>query len=84
MDEQKRLANLVRGRICKTPDTCGGSARICGTRLPVWSLVYYHNEGVDVLETFPGILYNDVEAAFAYYDTHREEIDREITENEED
>jgi uncharacterized protein (DUF433 family) len=72
-------------RITKTPGVCGGDACFQGHRIPVWSLVRLRQVGAEdakILVAFPTIIEADLDAAFAYYDAHREEIDRNIRENE--
>ena len=76
-----------RSSIRKTQDICGGDACIAATRIPVWSLVVARRLGaadVDLLDYFVTPLSPaDVEAAFAYYEHHPEEIERAIRQNEE-
>jgi uncharacterized protein (DUF433 family) len=72
--------------IRKTPGRCGGRACIRDTRIPVWSLVVARRLGVsdaDLLRYFVTPLTPaDVEAAWAYYGQHSEEIEADIRENE--
>jgi uncharacterized protein (DUF433 family) len=78
-------ANLAE-RITKTANVCGGDACIRGHRIPVWSLVNYRQLGAsdgEVLRAFPTINAEDVAAAWKYYESHREEIDEAIRDNEE-
>jgi len=79
------LSNEFEG-IEKTEGVCGGSARIKQTRIPVWSLENARRIGVteaELLQNFPNLTAQDLANAWAYVLSHREEIDREITENEE-
>jgi uncharacterized protein (DUF433 family) len=75
-------ANIVR-----TPAVCGGSARIIRTRIPVWLLERYRrlgmNEG-ELLRAYPTLRAIDLVEAWRYAESHPEEMDREIRENEED
>lgn len=67
------------------PRVCGGSARIAGTRIPVWSLVSWRREGLsdrEILENFPTLQPADLINAWAYAERHSREIDREIEEND--
>lgn len=67
------------------PRVCGGSARIAGTRIPVWSLVSWRREGLgdrEILENFPTLQPTDLINAWAYAERHSSEIDREIEEND--
>jgi uncharacterized protein (DUF433 family) len=69
----------------KTPDVCGGSACIVRTRIPVWLLVEAKNAGASethLLESFPALRMEDLQNAWAYYRANKEEIEREMLENE--
>ena len=68
-----------------TPGVAGGEARIVRTRIPVWVLVNYRRLGwseARVLENFPELRAADLVQAWAYAESHREEIDKAIAENE--
>ena len=72
--------------IAKSPDHCGGDARIRDSRIPVWVLVNYRRLGgsdADLLRDYPSLTPADLEAAWAYAAANAEEIDRAIRENEE-
>ena len=70
-----------------TPGVCGGDACIRKNRIPVWSLVVARRLGAsdpDLLRYFvTPLTAADVEAAFAYYQRNREEIEAEIRLNDE-
>ncbi|MFN4253983.1 MAG: DUF433 domain-containing protein [Saprospiraceae bacterium] len=69
----------------KTAGVCGGRACIIRTRIPVWSLVNWRHLGLSdaqLLEIYPSIRPQDLKNAWAYYETHRAEIDFDIRENE--
>jgi len=70
----------------KTPGKCGGRACLRNTRVPVWSLVVARGLGVsdsDLLHYFVTPLTSaDIQAAWAYYEQHPEEIDTDIRQNE--
>ena len=69
----------------QTPNVCGGSACIRQTRIPVWSLENARRNGVteaELLQDFPSLTAQDLANAWAYARSHREEIEREIVENE--
>ena len=72
----------------KTPDVCGGDACIRHTRIPVWLLVRSQELDMSeqrIRESFdPPLSQTDLEAAWEYYRSHREEIQGNIRENEED
>ena len=70
----------------KTPNVCGGSARISNTRIPVWSLENARRNGVteaELLQDFPGLKARDLANAWYYVNSHQEEIEIEIVGNEE-
>lgn len=67
------------------PEVAGGEACIVRTRIPVWVLVQARKLGVseaDILRDFPALRAEDLVNAWAYYRSHREEIERQISENE--
>ena len=67
------------------PRVCGGSARIAGTRIPVWSLESWRRLGADdaeILRNYPSLKSSDLVNAWRYVVRHSQEIDREIQENE--
>ncbi len=69
----------------KTAGVCGGSARINRTRIPVWSLENARRLGIteiELLQNFPSLTAQDLANAWTYSISHREEIEREIAENE--
>ncbi len=68
-----------------TPGVCGGAARIVRTRIPVWVLERARQLGTregDVLRCYPTLRAGDLANAWAYSRSHRDEIEREIRENE--
>ncbi len=68
-------------------DVLGGSVCIWGTRIPVWSLECWRRLGWDdtrIQDAYPQLSREDLAAAWGYVETHREEIDRAIQENEEE
>jgi uncharacterized protein (DUF433 family) len=73
--------------IQKTPGVCGGDACIRTTRIPVWSLEVARRlgaSGVELRRYFvTPLTAADVDAAAAYYERNREEIDEQIRLNEE-
>jgi uncharacterized protein (DUF433 family) len=69
-----------------TPDVCGGEARIIRTRIPVWVLEQARRLSVteaDLLRSYPMLRAEDLVHAWAYARAHREEIERQIQDNEE-
>ena len=68
----------------KHPD--GTEACIRDTNINVWGLVYRRQRGLDdhrILSSIQGLTKADLEAAWAYYDEHRDEIDEAINRNAE-
>ncbi len=68
------------------PDVCGGEACIVRTRIPVWVLVQSRQLGVseaDLLHAYPTLRAEDLANAWAYFRSHRDEIEQQIQENEE-
>lgn len=71
-------------RIRRTPGVCGGEACIGMTRIAVWMLEEARRAEVgelDLLKDYPGLSVDDLEAAWRYVETHREEIDQAIRTN---
>ena len=70
----------------KTPDVCGGSACIVGTRIPVWTLINYRKLGVSdatLLDYYPTLHQQNLTNAWAYYEANKKEIEQDIRENDE-
>ena len=68
------------------PNVCGGEPRIVRTRVSVWVLEQARRLGsseADLLRCYPTLRAEDLANAWAYVRSHREEIDRQIQENEE-
>lgn len=69
-----------------TPGVCGGEPRITRTRIPVWTLGQACRLGVseaDLMRSYPTLRAQDLVQAWAFVRAHREEIERQIRENEE-
>lgn len=67
------------------PGVSGGEPCIVRTRIPVWLLVQAHRLGTsesDLLKAYPTLRAEDLASAWAYLRGHREEIERQIEENE--
>ena len=72
--------------IQKTPDVMGGEACIRRSRIAVYNLVESKRLGRtdrQLLFDFPTLSQADLDAAWAYYAAHPEEIDTAIRENNE-
>jgi uncharacterized protein (DUF433 family) len=68
-----------------TPDVCGGEPCIVRTRIPVRVLIEARKQGAkdsDILQVYPILRAEDLANAWAYYRSHRDEIERQIVENE--
>ena len=71
--------------IDKTPGVCGGDACVRHTRIPVWALVQLGQLGTDeadLLRTYPTLTAEDLVNAWSYYQSHTEEIEQQIADNE--
>jgi uncharacterized protein (DUF433 family) len=69
-----------------TPGTCGGRPRIAGHRIRVQDVVLWTEQGQSpdqIVADFPRLSLADVYAALTYYHDHRDEIDRQIREDDE-
>ncbi|HKQ04124.1 MAG TPA: DUF433 domain-containing protein [Blastocatellia bacterium] len=68
-----------------TPGVCGGEPRIVRTRIPVWVLEQARRLGTsesEILRIYPTLRASDLANAWAYVNSHREEVERQIRENE--
>jgi len=69
-----------------TSGVCGGEPCIVRTRIPVWVLEQARRLGTseaDLLRCYPALRAEDLANAWAYVRANREEIERQIRENEE-
>ncbi len=79
------MGNAFPG-IESTPGVCDEVPCIVRTRIPVWVLVQAHLLGAseaELLRCYPTLRAEDLANAWAYYGAHRDEIERQIAENEE-
>lgn len=68
------------------PGVCGGEPCIVRTRIPVWLLEQSRRLGIseaELLRSYPSLRAEDLANAWAYVRSHRDEVDRQIRENEE-
>ncbi len=76
------LADLI----VKTPGTCGGRARIAGTRIKVEYIFNWVERQrmtpAEVVKEYPHLTMAQVYAALAYYWSHQDEIQQDIAEGE--
>lgn len=69
----------------RTPGVCGGEACVASTRIPVWVLVRARQLGgseAEILEDYPRLSRDDLDAAWGYYALHRADIEQLIESNE--
>lgn len=67
------------------PNICGGEPRIVRTRIPVWVLEQARRLGMSeagILASYPTLTATDLANAWTYVRARRDEIDRQIEENE--
>lgn len=67
------------------PGVCGGVPCIVRTRIPIWVLVNAKRLGTseaDMLRCYPTLRAEDLANAWAYYRSHKQEIEHQIHENE--
>jgi uncharacterized protein (DUF433 family) len=67
--------------IQKTPDVCGGGARVANTRIPVWLLVLMRKHGrsdAATLDNYPTLTQADVDAVWGYYCRNSLEVEQTI------
>lgn len=67
------------------PGVCGGEPCVVRTRIPVWVLVQARRLGTseaDLLRSYPTLRAEDLANAWAYFRAHRDEIEQQISENE--
>lgn len=80
------MSQTVADRIEMTPGACGGRPRIAGTRIRVQDIAAWHEahgRSVDEIASgYPQLELADIYAALAYYHAHREEILRDMREDE--
>jgi uncharacterized protein (DUF433 family) len=77
---------LERKHIESSPGICGGQPRIAGHRIRVQDIVLWTEQGQspdEIVSAFPQLSLADVHAALTYYYDHRDEIDRQIREDDE-
>ncbi|MBX9581048.1 MAG: DUF433 domain-containing protein [Gemmataceae bacterium] len=73
--------------IRKTPDVIGGEACIRTSRIAVFMLVEQKQRGStdrDFLRNYPTLTQRDLDAAWAYYAAHPDEIEEAIRRNNSD
>ncbi|MEG3905337.1 DUF433 domain-containing protein [Microcoleus sp. B4-C5] len=67
--------------ITKTPGVMGGDACIDNTRIPVWLIASYHNDGATdafILDCYPHLSAADLVNVWAYAEAYPDEIEEAI------
>ncbi|HAK96360.1 MAG TPA: hypothetical protein DCM87_15550 [Planctomycetes bacterium] len=81
------MATTLDRHIESTPGTCGGKPRIAGHRIRVQDIAVWHEHlgqtPEEIVTRFPQLTLGDVHAALAYYFDHKDEICRDLREDEE-
>jgi uncharacterized protein (DUF433 family) len=70
-------------RIETTPGVSGGAARVAGTRIPTWLLVYARRRGstdAALLADYPSLTPADLDAVWDYYRANPVEVEQAIWE----
>jgi uncharacterized protein (DUF433 family) len=79
---QTAIAHVVA-----TPGTCGGAPRIEGTRIRVSQIVRMTEQGLsadEIIHSLPHLTLGQVYGALSFYHDHRDIIDRELQEANEE
>ena len=81
MAPKTQAAQTQYAHIVHTPGTMGGEARVAGHRIRVRDVVYARDLGglspEEIVATvYPSLTLAEVYSALAYYEDHRDEIDR--------
>ena len=67
------------------PGVSGGEPIVVRTRIPVWVLVRARELGsteVELLQAYPSLRAEDLANVWAYYRSHRSEIDQQVHDND--
>jgi uncharacterized protein (DUF433 family) len=80
------MSSVEKEHIVMTPGTCGGRPRIEGTRIRVQDIYVWHEllgkTATEIVADYSHLTLADVYAALAYYWDHREEIQRQMKDDE--
>ncbi len=81
------MADVITDRITKRPDVSGGKACIEGHRVRVLDIVTWHElmgmSADEIATQIPSITLSDIYAALAYYYDHVDEIQDEMSREDE-
>jgi uncharacterized protein (DUF433 family) len=78
------MGNAISG-IETSPEVCGDEICVARTRIPIWLLVQARRLGTteaDLLHAYPSLKPEDLANAWVYDRDHRDEIERQIQDNE--
>ncbi len=80
------VSPVSHDHIVLTPGTCGGKARIEGTRIRVQDIMIWHERlgrsAEEIVRDYPQLSLAQVYAALAYYYDHRAMIDEQLAADE--
>ncbi len=79
--------SLISLKIQKTPGVCGGRACVGNTRIPVWTLISFLQQGAtneDMIQAYPALTVDHLNLVREYYEANHAEIDRDIREQDEE
>lgn len=82
----KRDSSTGKPFISRTPGVSGGEACIGNSRIAVWMLEDARQAGTsdaELLQDYPNLTSQDLEAVWAYVKTHKAEVEKAIQENQE-
>ena len=77
--------SIIALKIKKTPGVCGGRACVGNTRIPVWTLISFLQQGAtddEMIRAYPVLTVDHLNLVREYYEAHRVEIDLDIREQE--
>jgi len=76
----------IPDHISSDPQVCGGKPCISGTRIRVWDVHVLHElrgwSPAEIISQFPQLALAEIYAALACYHDHRDEIDRQMQEED--
>jgi type III restriction enzyme len=85
LKEMKQAESKVALDIRSTLGVCGGRACVGRTRIPVWLLVAFLNDGLSeesLLQSYPQLTSDHIRLVRDYYRQHPQQIDQDIQEEE--
>jgi uncharacterized protein (DUF433 family) len=76
------MESVVKTHVESRPGKCGGKPCIAGSRIRVQDVYVWHEiqgrSPVDIVGEFPELSLADVHAAIAYYFDNREQVERDV------